>query len=109
MRPIDADALKEQLEDWLKQIQGYTSDEHEITRDVLMSVIHSYIADMPTLDVQPVRRGEWEICWGGVLCCTVCGKSADDFIGGLEGANYIEEPYFCPHCGADLRKGEHHE
>ena len=77
MRPIDADALKEQLEYWLEQIRGYTSDEHEITRDVLMSVIHSYIADMPTLDVQPVF---WK--------CSVCGDK--------------EHPDYnmCPRCGA---------
>lgn len=96
MRPIDADALKEQLEDWLKLIQGYTSDEHEITRDVLLSVIHSYIADTPTLDAAPVRRGEWvdngtpESMLSG---CSVCGFPC--------GAYTFN---FCPKCGADMRE-----
>ena len=112
MRPIDSDALKEQLEDWLKLIQGFMSDECEITRDVLLSVIHGYIADMPTIDAAPVRRGEWVAVGDddqdvGIFFCSLCKDErwfGEEVYTSAEAARLC--PY-CPNCGADMRKEEH--
>lgn len=93
MRPIDADALKE-------RIMGEPPDAH----------YPSYYADMvdaaPTLDVQPVRRGEWryvnyqtdKTTWiTGEFICRKCGKSMPRHMGD-------NPPDYCQHCGADMRK-----
>lgn len=67
--------------------------------------------DAPLIDAAPVRRGEWkdesecpDIWPGDALRCTACGKLANDYIGGTEDAYFVEDPNFCPNCGADMRR-----
>lgn len=69
------------------------------------------ISEAPTLDVQLVRRGEWKYliyqtdktAWimGEFICCK-CGKCIPWQIGD-------NPPDYCQHCGADMKKEEHHE
>ena len=62
------------------------------------------------VDAAPVRRGEWidesedpVLYPGDTLRCAACGKLANDYIGGTEDAYFVEDPNFCPNCGADMR------
>lgn len=103
MRPIDADALKLELEkgiiipDDLYGLGIMEGNDHAIKK----------VSEAPTLDVQPVRRGEWvhgkrNGAYG--IWCSRCGT------GWEESPNYevIAACHnFCPHCGADMRQEEH--
>ena len=63
--------------------------------------VRDMLNDQPTIEAAPVRRGEWvkeENTW----VCSVCRKE--------NGCAYSEElerflDFFCPKCGADMRKG----
>ena len=55
------------------------------------------IDTMPAADVQPVKRGKWEICSDGYYpYCSEC--KAEPESGKM--TNY------CPHCGADMREAD---
>lgn len=99
MRPIDADALEEMFK---TQYGCETCDNYEGIRcrachcDDALGIIDS----APTLDVQPVRRGEWEeLVWDDEYDkrkrrsyrCRRCYKQ-----------NAVRSN-FCQHCGADMR------
>lgn len=65
---------------------------------------YGIIQGMDTVDAVPVRHGQWmEIPEAEMFMCSECGEpglSFDDvYIYDLKPAN------FCPHCGADMRKG----
>ena len=94
-RLIDADALREE---WLE------SGENEYVYDT-NAVLYS-IDSAPTIDVQPVRRGEWryvsyqtdKTTWiTGEFICRKCGKGVPRHMGD-------NPPDYCQHCGADMRK-----
>ena len=58
------------------------------------------ISDMPTADVQPVKRGKWleNHDW---INCSICGFDVKD--------EYYAKRFTyknCPHCGADMRGDE---
>ena len=58
------------------------------------------IAEMPAADVQPVKRGKWELMggqekWLQGYTCSECGRVA-----------VTCECNFCPNCGADMRGDE---
>ena len=78
-RYIDADALTEHIEHE-NRMWGDEYDAYQILGD---------IEDMPTANVKPVVRGEWEVI-DGCVCCSVCGEPN-------------MERNFCPNCGADMR------
>lgn len=57
------------------------------------------LANLPTVEAKPVVKGEWfdfDIDYGGIPAvgyqCSECGQSNGFFT------------YFCPNCGADMRK-----
>ena len=87
-------------------------------QDAIDCLIPEVIADIPSADVKPVKRGFWkalmmseETGWdlsltGGhdAVCeyvCSVCGKPniVDEF-----GDSYL--PNFCPNCGAKMDGGD---
>ena len=91
---IDKAALLEMLPQICDELNGcsapYNFDEHCVGCEVYM--LHKMLTDMPTIDAQPVRRGEWE----HGMKCTHCGQID------------TSKPNFCPNCGADMR-GENDE
>lgn len=54
------------------------------------------IAQTPTADVKPVKRGAWIVKGARngrvILACSTCG-----------GENYDPVVNYCPHCGAKMR------
>ena len=57
------------------------------------------ILDIPTVDVAPVRHGEWASEETAVTC-TACGRSYDtDF---EVKQNVIRDFDYCPNCGAKM-------
>lgn len=87
MRLIDADALKDKInDDWFG---GYPAD-----------VFIGYIEAAPTIEP---KRGKW-ICvddvdyvGGGYTMCLVCKQRFS-----FGGYNLIDEEKYCPHCGAKM-------
>lgn len=115
MRPIDADALREE---WLE------SGENEYVYDT-NAVLYS-IDFAPTLDLQPVRRGGCEYCNGSGRVPYQETHSVKLYLNSFGDARTIEveanrcPPFadcamvnvparsafiinFCPNCGADMR------
>ena len=88
-------------------------------QDTIDCLVPQVIADVPTADVQPVRRGKWiEKAEDYYRQWQDSGRSWDDmpyFITGLHfacgvcfdkyeiNAEGVEFWDFCPHCGADMR------
>lgn len=102
MRPIDADALVEMFK---TQYECETCDNYDGVRcrachcDDALGMIDS----APTLDAASVRRGEWKkepYLLGWTHRCNRCGENY-----GMPHGMFN----FCPNCGADMRKEEHHE
>lgn len=78
-RYIDVDTL----------IQKFNIDDMtNVNGCVPMLIIRRTIENAPTADVKPIITGEWQ----GYVC-SICGVSSE----------YGSE-YFCPSCGADMRK-----
>lgn len=48
------------------------------------------IDEIPGVDAVEVRRGRWSLV-GDACVCSVCHKSS------------VQDYYFCPECGADMR------
>ena len=91
MRPIDADALLENIE------REYNSDHFPTDRDIMDCVRYA-----PTID--PVKHGRWipTANYGGIAgfnrrVCSVCQA---DF-----SRPYSEAEKYCPNCGARMDGG----
>ena len=106
MRLIDADALSQNVIALGKTGDSYDPEvlNFRIGYNSALLAVKKLIANAPTLDVQPVRRGEWEeLVWDDECDnrkrrsyrCTRCYKQ-----------NAVRGN-FCPNCGADMR-GETH-
>ena len=66
-----------------------------------------FIDDIPSADVQPVKRGHWFLR-GGNWCCSACNKKTllvlESNVGGCR--TYVTaKTEYCTNCGA-LMKGE---
>ena len=94
MRLIDADAMNEEL--FYKQLGGKDT---LITAECAFNMIN----EQPTVEAKPVVYGKWidtqpdyhPVCGNNAHVCSICG----DY--------YTTEPedlFFCPRCGADMRK-----
>lgn len=93
MRLIDADAL----------IQIFEEDEKNLVdREFQLAAIGAAntVRNMPTVDAEPVRHGQWLSREEGVVypfweryTCSACGKHADN-------------TEYCPHCGARMVKDD---
>ena len=60
----------------------------------------NFINEVEAADVQPVKRGHWELIdgqekWIQGYTCSECGQVVVTY-----------ECNFCPHCGADMREHE---
>jgi DNA-directed RNA polymerase subunit RPC12/RpoP len=71
-------------------------------QDTIDCLVPEVIADIPTADVQPVKRGRWSECFTDMYhysgICSVCGKVS---IKTLTESLYA----FCPNCGARMDGG----
>ena len=98
MRFIDADALKKENERLLHCDFPYLSE----------TTLEELIDEAPTIDVVPVKRGEWVeypycLCYEGALteediACSSCGAVFNVI------DNCTETFKYCPNCGARMDK-----
>lgn len=70
-------------------------------------VIKRYVEDMPSADVQPVKRGKWKHVAGMNSKCSVCSH----YFPVIEFDSRPFDINFCPNCGArmDLKDGDQNE
>jgi len=102
VRPIDANALLQKIEDWDRQLRSFTHYTDRIALDVLCGVVDE-IEDLDTLDYAPVRHGYWKheepVKDDGQkpFVCSTCG---------LRHPRYgdVDKAYFsyCPWCGTQM-------
>lgn len=94
VRPIDANALLRKL----REQQKYSSANDSRGRaKAILEVIHA-----PTVDAQPVKRGEWERT-DMFVKCSECGvELLDDAFFGIHVFDDGYMPY-CPNCGAKMK------
>lgn len=95
---VSKDALLE-LSYW----HGERPDVGNIYADGCAAVDVDDIEDMPCEDVAPVRHGNWIVKRGpdktgqSLIVCSECG--AKQFV------TYLEDDYYCFHCGAKMDGG----
>lgn len=94
MRLIDADALKETVDNTLVKTIIYSINEGV---DVV-----KMINAAQTIEAEPVRHGEWVYGEDVDIQCSVCGKDAITGYDCLQ----IRTPY-CPNCGTKMDGGKH--
>lgn len=63
-------------------------------QDTIDCLVPEVIADIPTADVQPVKRGKWEgVDYDTFFKCSECGHMTD-----------WQRYKYCPYCGARMIK-----
>ena len=97
MRPIDADALVDQLEreaadEWNRNTPTNWAN--------AFCVFVDRLDEAPTIDAAPVRRGEWV----SLKVDTDIYKQATVFECSECGWINLKRKPFCPNCGADMRR-----
>ena len=110
-RLIDANALSDLLDiEYKRKMKLVRKGENHL--DTLAEGIMSIsilLGTMPTVDAVEVVHGRWENFGEHRrkdLRCSVCGKRADNFVGGTEDWYCLWEPNYCPNCGASMRDGD---
>lgn len=100
-RYIDAEELKEKLDNFISMSQTYT--EYDCGYDDCLTAIQDTLVDIPAADVAEVKHGKWMLERepnGKPYCyhCSVCDNDYH-FIG-------IKTQYhYCPNCGARMDGG----
>lgn len=100
MRLIDADEAEKYL--------------YQHLDDLHMIAAQNAIDEMPTIDVQPVKHGQWSECWRDQVrnvisvICSACGNASitwlpivDLNLDDVPKEIYLQMPY-CPKCGAKM-------
>ena len=86
---------------YILHIKSDKKVEQRLIDYLLQSVVDVFEDTGLTAGVQPVKRGEWEKKSSvGVFRCSLCQHIF------MLGADEIDEYYFCPNCGADMRGDE---
>ena len=101
MRLIDADAFREDLKTerenvYYNGILGNQRDPDEIDRFI------DRLDEQPTIEADPVRRGEWmynDMYLPNCAECSECGWKSS--VSGDEISSY----HYCPNCGAKMDGG----
>lgn len=96
MRAIDADAAGRELKTAALKRENFPQ-----TGLVLVDEIVRYLDTYPTLDVAPVRHGEWilrHVGAGHYWECSVCNKNPCIYV--------TKDTKFCPNCGAKMDAGQ---
>jgi rubredoxin len=70
-------------------------------QDAIDCLVPEVIADIPTVDVQPIKHGRWVVDEHGYLRCDNCGEVCLRNDIGI----YVKS-WYCPECGADMRGDE---
>lgn len=99
MRLIDADALKENLSKWLKEVDPTHPSDIPPIDDIIVSTLMT-IEEEPTVEAEPVRHGKWLTPRGheNARCCSVC-----KCIYHKDSVPFYE---YCPNCGAKMERKE---
>ena len=71
MRLINADSLKENLSEWLKQVDPTHPSDIPPMEDIIVSTIMT-VEEEPTVDAVPVRHGKWIRNDNGTYSCSEC-------------------------------------
>lgn len=85
---------------------GTTAEKISNEFEIPMSELCDVFADIPSADVQPVKRGRWAKDEKGTFHhCSECGGESfrDVDCWGLEYQEYCTD--YCPHCGARMDGG----
>lgn len=94
VRLIDANALKDKI-----------IGDSAIKCGTVFQHIILHIEHAPTIEAEPVRRGEWnqvDECDDTYYSCTACGE---EWIT-IDGTPAENNMNYCPHCGAKMDGGE---
>ncbi len=95
MRLIDADALINEIDAWMKRISSEENAVANAVFDTLQSVTEMVI-DANEIDAEPVRHGRWIEGGEGIVVCSECGEE------------HCWEDYraaYCEDCGAKMDGG----
>lgn len=78
-------------------------DKENGNRDFVLGVesVIEYAENLPTVDVQEVKHGEWIHIGGDEWCCSHCGEVVT-----TEGSWEKPKKKYCNECGTKMDKGE---
>lgn len=95
MRLIDAD----KLENIIKYAYNAFADESPENVHKSIGATLNIVKEMPTIEAEPVRHGEWIKCFGNryIFCIYVCSE--------CKCPNPMKTKY-CPNCGAKMDGGD---
>lgn len=94
-RYIDAEKLKEKLDNFISMSQTYT--EYDCGYDDCFTAIQDTLADIPTADVAEVKHAHWTDAVSGCWHCSECLHPI--LLNG--GEEYVFSNH-CPNCGARM-------
>lgn len=105
-RYIDADELKEWIENWLYKDRYYHNG--RVSKTIPITELYDLLEQIPTADVHEVRHGKWQMkpLFNShfdesdvtvMIRCSGCGMKLIAQKCGLF-------PNYCPNCGADMRE-----
>ncbi len=98
MRLIDANTLKEWVENWFTKNQFYHP--YAKNNNIPITELYDMLEQMPSAQTER-KKGKWIDQDGGAFYtmeCSECHKEPllDEY------GDYVQSD-FCPHCGADMR------
>ena len=104
MRLIDANELKEWIENWVTVNKYYHP--YSKSNNIPINEVYAILKQMPAIDTDPIRHGHWEKSkddndrWR----CSHCGYTYIGFNGA--DTTFAEMCNYCPHCGAKIDEVE---
>lgn len=106
MRLINADELKEWVENWFEKNRYYHP--HSKANNIPIPELYDILERMPTVEAEPIRHGEWLMDdESGDIKCSCCGHWSFDMYDEIEivdGKKIIitTMPHYCGYCGAKM-------